>query len=75
MDYSMRHLTEIAGYAARWEPFSPDFLREYFSALRFDFGKEYQEGLLHFYRLASEIGELESVPGLEFIQVGPGVNA
>ena len=74
MDYSVQHLPEIAEYAAKWEPFSSSFLINYFRSLRFDFGKDYQEGLLHFYRLASEIGELKQVPDLQFIDLGSGVN-
>ena len=73
MDYSMDHLPEIAEYAARWEPFSPFFLMDYFRSLRFTFDKEYQEGLLHFYKLAEEIGAIEEVPELEFISIHPGV--
>ena len=73
MDYSMEHLSEIAEYAARWEPFSPFFLMDYFRSLRFTFDKEYQEGLLHFYKLAEEIGAIEKVPELEFISIHPGV--
>jgi chorismate dehydratase len=72
MDYSMQHLSEIAEYAARWESFSSSFLMDYFKTLRFDFGKEFQEGLLHFFRLASEIGELETAPELEFIPLRTG---
>jgi chorismate dehydratase len=74
MDYSTAHLSEIVEYAARWEPFSPSFLAAYFRALRFDFGKDSQEGLLHFYRLASEIGELDAVPELEFVNLRSGVS-
>jgi len=74
MDYSLQNLSEIAEYAAKWEAFSSSFLIDYFRALRFDFGKEYQEGLVHFYRLASEIGEIERVPDLEFMNLGSGVN-
>ena len=69
MDYSMEHLAEIADYAARWEPFSPSFLMDYFRSLRFIFGKDYQEGLLKFYQMAAGIGELASVPALEFINI------
>ena len=72
MDYSMEHLTEIAAYAARWEPFSPSFLMDYFRSLRFSFGKDYQEGLLRFYQMAAGIGELKSVPELEFIHISSG---
>lgn len=67
MAYSQKHLSEIVEYAARWEPFSLLFLEEYFKTLRFDFGEDYQEGLLFFYQLAAEIGELEVIPELEFI--------
>lgn len=74
MVYSMEHLSEIAEYAARWEPFSPSFLKEYFKSLRFDFGKDYQDGLLFFYKLAGEIGELKTVPELEFINLRSGVS-
>lgn len=74
MDYSMEHLSEIVEYAAKWEPFSPSFLIEYFKSLRFDFGNDYQEGLLHFYKLALEIGELKTVPDLEFINLRSGVS-
>jgi len=73
MDYSMQHLSEIVAYAARWEPFSPSFLSDYFGSLRFDFGKEYQEGLLLLYKMASEIGELDTVPELKFINLSSGV--
>lgn len=72
MAYSQEHLTEIAEYASRWEPFSFSFLMDYFKALRFDFGKDYQEGLLFFYQLAAEINALKTVPELEFINF-PGV--
>jgi chorismate dehydratase len=72
MDYSMEHLDEIAQYAARWEPFSSSFLVDYFRTLRFDFDAEFQKGLLHFYKLAAEIGELEAAPELEFISLRSG---
>lgn len=75
MQYSMEHLSEIAEYAARWEPFGPSFLREYFKSLRFAFDKDYKEGLLYFYRMASEIGEIEDVPELDFISLRSGVVA
>ncbi|MEW6215242.1 MAG: menaquinone biosynthesis protein [Nitrospirota bacterium] len=73
MAYSREHLAEIAAHAARWEPFSFFFLKEYFETLRFDFGQDYQEGLLYFYQLAAEIGELEIIPELEFMHFNSGV--
>ncbi len=74
MDYSLRHLDEIVKYAAKWEPFGHSFLSDYFRCLRFDFGRDYQEGLLQFYDMAKEIGEIEKVPDLEFIDLHSGVN-
>ena len=74
MAYSQEHLSEIAEYAAKFESFSPSFLKEYFKSLRFDFGKDYQEGLLYFYQLAVEIGALKTVPELEFINFRSGVS-
>ncbi|MFZ5908333.1 MAG: menaquinone biosynthetic enzyme MqnA/MqnD family protein [Nitrospirota bacterium] len=68
MAYSMEHLSEIAEYAAKWEPFTPEFLMDYFSSLRFDFDASYREGLLHFFHMAAEMGELDRVPQLEFIR-------
>jgi len=70
-DYSMEHMPEIVEYAAKWEPFSPSFLMDYFSSLYFNFADDYQDGLLHFYELASGIGEIQTVPDLNFIEVRP----
>jgi chorismate dehydratase len=73
MDYSMKNLPEIVEYAAKWEPFDPSFLTAYFRSLHFRFEKEYQDGLIHFYRLAKDIGAIEKVPELEFIRLGSGI--
>jgi chorismate dehydratase len=72
MDYSLKNLPEIIEYAVKWEPFSPSFLMDYFKSLRFDFGDDYQEGLLYFYKLASEIEELQGVTQLEYINLHSG---
>jgi chorismate dehydratase len=69
MDYSIANLPEIVEYAAKWEPFDPSFLTAYFRSLHFAFEEEYQDGLIHFYRMAKDIGELETVPQLEFINI------
>ena len=73
MDYSLGNLEEIAGYAAKWEPFSPSFLGAYFRSLKFDFGSSSQAGLLHFYDMAAKDGHIEQAPDLEFFQLHPGV--
>jgi chorismate dehydratase len=72
MDYSLKHLPEIIDYAVKWEPFSPSFLMDYFKSLRFDFGDDCQEGLLYFYKLASEIEEFQKVMQLEYINLHSG---
>ena len=73
MDYSIANLPEIVEYAAKWEPFDPSFLTAYFRSLHFAFEEEYQAGLIHFYGMAKDIGELETVPHLEFIRLHTGV--
>ncbi|KPK46041.1 MAG: hypothetical protein AMK74_01475 [Nitrospira bacterium SM23_35] len=73
MDYSMHNLQEVVEYAAKWEPFDPEFLTAYFRSLHFGFEEEYQDGLMHFYSLAKSIGELAKVPSLEFIRLRSGI--
>jgi len=72
MDYSMKNLPEIVEYAAKWEPFDLSFLTAYFKSLHFRFEEEYQDGLIHFYTLAKDIGAIEQVPELEFIRLRSG---
>lgn len=74
MDYSIANLVEIVAYAAKWEPFDPSFLTAYFRSLHFAFGEEYQDGLIHFFKMAKDIGELQSVPQLKFITFRAGVS-
>jgi len=69
MRYSMRNLPEIVKYAAKWEPFDAAFLSAYFASLRFSFGRRYREGLRLFYRMARDIGELDRIPELEFVDL------
>jgi len=59
---------DIAAEIARWEPFSAAFLKQYFETLQFDFAPDLQQGLLHFYTLARELGALEAVPELVFCE-------
>jgi chorismate dehydratase len=69
MDYSMKNLPEIVEYAAKWEPFDPNFLTAYFKSLHFRFEEEYQDGLLYFYAMAKDIGAIEKIPELEFVRI------
>jgi len=70
LDYSMASLDEVAEYAARWEAFPAQFLREYFGNLRYDFTDDCIRGLLHYFRKAAEIGELGStISNCNFVEV------
>jgi chorismate dehydratase len=53
----------VAAAAARF-PFPADFIRAYFTRLRYEFGAPERAGLETFLRLARESGELEVVPRL-----------
>ncbi|MBI5207347.1 MAG: menaquinone biosynthesis protein [Candidatus Firestonebacteria bacterium] len=66
MEYSSGRLREIACACARWEEFDDVFLYAYFKSLRFEFGKDYQEGMLQFFNHAKEHGFVDIVPELEF---------
>lgn len=64
LDYCRCHLSEIAEYAARWEPFKPAQFRSYFDALEFRYGSPYREGMRRFLSEAVEIGQLDAVPDI-----------
>ena len=67
MKMSFENLDEIAGEIARWETFSVQFLKDYFKTLKFEFGKDYQRGLITYFRMAKKIGEVDRIPLLEFV--------
>ncbi|MBI5418041.1 menaquinone biosynthesis protein [Candidatus Poribacteria bacterium] len=69
MQYSSARLSEVASACARWETFDADFLYDYFKSLRFEFGKEYQDGLINFFVFAKEYGFVQNIPELEFAAV------
>ena len=69
MESSLKDIDRIAQKASRWEIFPKDFLRDYFKSLRFCFDRDYQEGLLCFYKKARAHGFLKKVPELEFVEV------
>lgn len=66
--YSAEHLDAIAEYAARYETFPVVFLKTYFEALRFEFGPDYQKGLVTFFKKAKATGAVEEVGPLEFAE-------
>jgi chorismate dehydratase len=65
---SLENVRSISSEIARWEPFSAGFLEAYFKALKFDFTRAYQQGLLRYYSMAHAIGALDAVPDLRFIE-------
>jgi chorismate dehydratase len=69
MRLSLENIDEIARDISRWEQFSVKFLKEYFKTLRFDFGQEYQRGLLRYYSMAKKVGAIDKVPQLKFVEM------
>jgi chorismate dehydratase len=67
MDYGREHLPKVVESAAGQFPFDRDALTRYFSLLRYDFTREYQQGLRRFFELAHQAGELDEVPEFRFI--------
>jgi chorismate dehydratase len=51
--------------------YPPGFLARYFEKLRYRFGPRERAGLLTFFELAQEVGELEQVPELRFLVTEP----
>ena len=66
MEMSKKHVDLIAEEAARWDVFSKSFLMDYFTSLKFEFGLEYQQGLLAYFKKARQLGAIEAVPKLLF---------
>jgi len=69
MHRSLENIDDIARDISRWEHFSVKFLKDYFKALQFDFGKQYQQGLLRYYAMAKKVGAIERVPQLKFVEM------
>jgi chorismate dehydratase len=51
--------------------YPPGFLARYFEKLRYSFGPRERAGLLSFFELAVETGELDRVPELRFLVTEP----
>ena len=66
MEMSKKHVDHIAEEAARWDVFSTEFLKDYFTGLKFEFGPEYQQGFLTYLRKARQLGAIDDVPELFF---------
>lgn len=67
MDYGRQHLPQVVESALGRYRFSREELARYFTLLYYDFPSHYQRGLVRFYELAREAGELREVPLLRFI--------
>jgi chorismate dehydratase len=67
--FAARRTTLATRYAPRFGV-SPDRLLDYWAALRFDLDGAMQQGLLHFYRLAAELGEAGPVHSLDIVGTG-----
>ncbi len=57
----------LAREASERYGYPPGFLARYFEKLRYRFGPRERAGLLTFFELAAEVGELERVPELRFL--------
>jgi chorismate dehydratase len=57
----------LAREASRLYGYPPGFLARYFEKLRYRFGPRERAGLLSFFELAHEAGELDHVPELRFL--------
>jgi chorismate dehydratase len=60
----------LARAASERYGYPPGFLARYFEKLRYDFGPRERAGLLTFFELARDAGELETVPELRFVSAG-----
>lgn len=65
--YFEARLDELAGRFAPQHQLEPARLARYWRTLDFTLGPAMQEGLLHFYRLAAELGEAPAVTGLRWL--------
>jgi chorismate dehydratase len=72
MDYGRERLPEVVGSALGRYRFDRESLTRYFGLLHYDFTEGYQKGLLRFYELAHEAGELTEMPELRFIDAFAG---
>jgi chorismate dehydratase len=57
----------LAREASERYGYPPGFLARYFEKLQYSFGPRERAGLLTFFELAKEVGELELVPELRFL--------
>jgi len=69
-----REQPELLAYeSAQRYGYPPGFLARYFEKLRYRFGPRERAGLYTFLELAQEVGELDEVPELRFVNAGAAV--
>jgi chorismate dehydratase len=68
MAYSVLHIDRIAAETAPERQFDAAFLANYFLTLRFDLHAGYKRDFLVFLSKAKELGYLDEVPEMEFIE-------
>jgi len=73
LDHGRERLPEVVESALGRYRFDRESLTRYFRLLHYDFTEEYQKGLLRFYELAHQAGELPEVPELRFIDAYVGL--
>lgn len=77
LESKARGLDDLVGLAARYPaplPFSRSELADYWGGLVYGLDEDVREGLLAFFEMAVEIGQLERVPPLRFLRVSEPVS-
>ncbi|HEX8393177.1 MAG TPA: menaquinone biosynthesis protein [Longimicrobium sp.] len=67
--YGLEHRAELARRYADHFGFSAEFLDGYWADLSYDLDEPMLAGLMKFYELAAQIGEINSVPEIRFVDV------
>lgn len=67
--YGLSHLHDLAESYADKFGLSPETLLEYWHCFSYDFGENEKKGLLAFYASAAELGVIDAVPDLRFLDV------
>jgi len=69
IQFSLDNLADVARKASQWEDFPAEYLVDYYQHIGFDFDARKQEGLLEYYHQAANLGLIDEVPPLEFIEL------
>lgn len=67
--YSLENITELSLEASKQRDFSPEFLADYFTTLKFDFDERKQKGLIEYCLQAKDQGLLDEIPSLEILSL------